>query len=154
MATRYATQQQGVADGTLIPPDKADAREVNGRVGVLIASKEDGVAWNDGDVVYLGRKPAGAKIVDVSVVTDTSLSTTTIDVGIGGDPRSGGTIVTADKYVDGATNTVTDRMVNIGPKAVTLDDTPPGEEHLWADINTTNIGADVIMSLVITYVRQ
>lgn len=150
MATKYAVQQQGVADGSAVPADKADGRLVNARAKFLVASKEAGVAWNSGDEIYLGKKPAGATVVDVKVCTDTSFSTTTLDVGIG--DADGPT--TGDKYVDGATNTVTNKMVSIGPNAAVLDDDPPGEEHLWLTVGTANIGAAVVASIVFEFANQ
>ena len=150
MATRYALQQKGVADSTKVPSDKSDARQVLGHRMTLVASKDGGTdAWNSGDVVYLGRKPAGFKITSIAIVADTSLGTSTLSVGVGGDPRQGGTVTTAAKYVSAATNTVVDKPTVIGPLASTVDDAPGDEEHLWLTIGTTNIAAAVIASLLI-----
>lgn len=150
MANRYAGQQIGVADGTAIPAARADAREVNSKKKVLIASKRAGTdAWNTGDVIYLGKKPAGWKVTDVKLVTGTSLGTSTVDVGVGTDPRSAFGTSTADKYVDGATLTTTDVPTSIGPKASTVDDTPGAEEHLYATIGVANIAAAVAASFLI-----
>lgn len=150
MATRYALQQKGVADSTKIPADKADARQVCGHHATLIASKDGGTdAWNSGDVIYLGRKPAGYKITGIAGVTDTSLGTSTLSVGVGGDPRQGGTVVTAAKYVNGATLTAVNVPTMLGPLASIVDDAPIDEEHLWLTVGTTNIAAAVVASLVI-----
>ncbi len=146
MATKYAVQQIGVADGTEIPALKADGRQVNARRHCIIASKPAGVAWANGDVIFLGKKPAGSKIVDIKVCTGTSFSTTTLDVGDG---------TTADRYVDGATNTVVDKMVSIGPKASTLDDDPlDAEEEIWLTVLTTDIGSAVLASFLIELASQ
>lgn len=152
MATRYAIQQQGVADGSLIPPALADARETMGNKTSLLASKEDGVAWANGDVVYLGFKPAGTKISDIKWNADTSMGSATLDVGVGGDPRAGGTVVTADKYVDGKTVTATNTPTSIGPKASTADDAPGEGEHLWGTIGGADIGAAVLATIDIQLV--
>lgn len=141
MATKYVLQQRGVADGTSIPADKADGRQVNAMRKVLVASKPTDEAWNTGDVIFLGKKAAGSKITGIRLTTGTSLSTTTIDIGDG---------TTVDKYVDGATLTTTDRPTYIGPKASIADDDPDaGEVALWATILTTNIAAGVALTLEI-----
>jgi hypothetical protein len=143
MATKYAQQQIGVADGTVIPANKADGREVNARRRSILASKVSGVAWANGDVIYLGRKPAGMKITDVWVNTGTSFGSSTIAIGVG----TAAAPVTADKYVAAVTNTVTDKRVSLGPKASTLDDTPPDEEHLWATIGVADIVAGTLATI-------
>jgi hypothetical protein len=154
MATKYALQQQGVMDGTNVPPNKADGREINADKQVILASKLAGTdAWNSGDIVYLGRKPAGRKITSVRLTSDTSLSTSTLSVGIGTDPRASASVTTATKYVNAATHTTPlDKPTVIGPLASTLDDTPPDEEHLWLTIGVTNIAAAVVLTIEIEHV--
>lgn len=149
MAVKYAIQQQGVADGTAIPANKADARQVNAARTTLLASKEAGVAWANGDTVYLGRKPAGMKIVDVKGNTGTSFGTSTLSIGIGDDPRAGSTIDDATKYVNAKTLTATDTPTSIGPKASTADDAPGDEEHLWLTIGVADIVAATVATLAI-----
>ncbi|OYX62735.1 MAG: hypothetical protein B7Y88_13865 [Sphingomonadales bacterium 32-64-17] len=149
MATKYSVQQKGVADGTAIPPNKADGREVNAARTVLLASKAAAEAWNSGDVIYLGYKPEGAKITDIKVCTDTSMATSTFDIGIGGDPRNGGAVETVDKYVDAKGTTTTDVPTSLGPEAATLDDTAGDGEHLWLTVNTANIGSAVLLTVAI-----
>lgn len=156
MATKYALQQVGVADGSKYPPTKADGRMVNARRSCIIASKQSGDAWNSGDVVYLGRKRKGEKITDITINSDTTFGTATIAIGVGGDPVTGGTVVTADKYVAARTfTTPLDVAASIGPKASTVDDGPMAEdEHLWATIGTANVAGSVVASIVIELSHQ
>lgn len=154
MATKYASQQQGVMDGTNVPPNKADGREVNADKQVILASKLAGTdAWNSGDIVYLGRKPAGRKISRIDLTTDTSLSTSTLSVGIGTDPRVSASVTTAAKYASAVTHTTPlDKPTAIGPLASTMDDAPGDEEHLWLTVGTTNIAAAVVVTIAIEHV--
>lgn len=152
MATRYAMQQQGVMDGSAVPADKADGALTSGARSGLVASKEPGVAWNSGDVIYLGIKPAGMKIVDVKLVSDTSFGTSTVSIGTGGDPRNAGGVDTATAYVNAKTMTVVDVPTTIGPDAASMDDDPVvAQEHLWATIGTANVAAAVVASLNIEF---
>jgi len=157
MATKYASQQQGVADGTKNPPDKADGRVVNGRRSCIIASKLAGTdAWANGDVVYLGRKRKGEKITNILINAGTSLGSSTVAIGVGGDPRAGGTVTTADKYVAARTYTTPlDVSTSIGPKASTVDDAPmDDDEHLWATIAAADIVAGTALSIIIELSHQ
>jgi hypothetical protein len=151
MAVRYASQQQGVMDGTNVPANKADGRQVNADVQKILASKLAGTdAWNSGDKVYLGFKPEGRKISAIRVTTDTSFGTSTLSIGIGDDPRVGSTIDTANKYVDAATHTTPlNRPTVIGPVASTLDDEPGDGEHLWLSVGVANIAAAVVATIEI-----
>lgn len=145
MTDFYALQQVGVADGTAIPPDRSDGRQVGARKLVTLASKDTTNLLTAGsDRVYLGKKPAGYKLVDVKLVSDTSFGTTTIDIG---------TDDVADKYVDGATMTAVNIPTSIGPKASTVDDDPSDEEEdLYATILTTNVAAAVVASFILEFV--
>ena len=150
MATKFAVQQQGVADGSAVPADKADGRQVNANKTVIIASKPTDEAWNSGDAIYLGKKGGGTKIIGVSVIAGASLGTSTIDIGEGGDPTDGGAVDTVDSIVDGATVTTADRVVSIGPKASIADDEPSDEETgLWATIGVANIAAATTCTILI-----
>jgi hypothetical protein len=152
MATRYALQQQGVMDGTQQPANKADSRETQGNRVSLIASK-DGAAWNNGDIVYLGKKPAGYKVVGVRVNSDTSFGTATVSIGTGTDPRAAQAVSAATAYVNAKTMTAVDTPTYVGPKASVVDDAPSSsEEHLWATIGVANIGAAVVASIEIEMV--
>lgn len=143
MADVYALQQQGVADGTAIPADRSDGRQVGAARIVTVASKPVGTALVVNDRLYLGKRPTGCKLTDVKLVSDTSFSTTTIDIGDG---------TTADKYVDGATMTAVNVPTSIGPKASTVDDDPSDDdEDLWATILTANVGAAVVASFILEF---
>lgn len=132
MATHYPKQQVGVADGTQIPAARADGREVNAKRRSILASKVTGTAWANGDTIFLGKKPQGYKLTKVTLTTDTSLATSTIDIGDD---------TTADKYVAGATLTTADVPTAIGPKATTLAADPAGEEDLFATVGVADIAA-------------
>ncbi|RIV87499.1 hypothetical protein [Aurantiacibacter zhengii] len=152
MATKYAIQQQGVMDGSAVPADKADGREVCGAKTSLLASKEAGVAWDSGDVVYLGKQPAGTKITDIKVNTGTSFGSATIAIGTGGDPRNGGTVTSAAALVAATTHTVVDKPTSLGPKASVADDAPSEEPvHLWATIAAANIAAATVATIEIEF---
>jgi hypothetical protein len=140
MAERTPKQLVGVTDGTLIPAKLADGGEVGGSTRTSIFSKVTGTTWAVNDTVRLGIKPAGHKVVSIKLVTGTSLSTTTIDVGTAADP---------DKYVDGATLTTTNRVTEIGVMAAAMDDDPGAEEDLYATILTTDIGSAVELSFIV-----
>lgn len=147
MPTKHVSQQRGVADGTAIPAAKADGRQVNAMKKSIIASKPTDEAWNIGDTIFLGKKAAGSKITCIRLATGTSLGTSTIDIGIGGDPRGGAGVTAAQTYVAAATLTTVDRPTTIGPRASTLDDAPDTDEvYLWATIGVANIAAAVALT--------
>jgi hypothetical protein len=152
MAVKYATQQQGVADGSAVPANKADAREVNGVKSAILASKPSGTAWASGDTIYLGYKPEGHKITAIRGCTDTSWATSTLSVGVGDDPRAGGGVTTAAKYVSAKTLTATNAPTVLGPLASTMDDAPGDGEHLWATIGTADVAAGTLATLEIEMV--
>lgn len=144
MADVYATQQVGVADGTAIPAERSDGRQVGAAQIVTVASKPAGTAVNSGDRLYLGKKPVGCKLVGVELVTDTSLGTATVSVG---------DATTSNKYVDAATLTVVDVPTKLGPVAAQVGiDPTDDEEDLWATIGTANIGSAVVASFILTFV--
>ncbi|WP_288990837.1 hypothetical protein [uncultured Sphingopyxis sp.] len=144
MADYYALQQQGVADGTAVPADKADGRQVGASHTITLASKPTDQAFSAGDRMYLGKRPAGTKLTGIKLTIGTSLSTTTIDIGDAD---------TADKYVDGKTLTVVDTPTSLGPKASTLDDTPSDDptEEIWATFLTTAVGAAVALTFELEF---
>ena len=144
MADYYALQQQGVADGTSVPADMADGRQVGAAHTIILASKPTDQALTAGDRLYLGKRPAGTKLTGIKPTAGTSLGTTTIDIG---DQD------TADKYVDGKTLTVVDTPTYIGPKASTLDDTPSDDatEEIWATFLTTTVGAAVALTFELEF---
>jgi len=145
MADRYPKQLVGVADGTVNPPNMADAREVFALTQTSIYSKVTGTEWAINDRVCLGRKPAGWKIADIAVNTGTSFGSATLDVGDG---------TTVDKFVDGKTVTATDAWVSIGPKAATLDDDIGGEEDIWLTVLSAAIVSGTVASFRVTFTKQ
>lgn len=143
MARHYAKQQVGVLDGTKIPADKADGREVGAKKSVIIASKVTGVTWASGDDVVLGKLASGEKLIDVKVCTGTSFGSSTIAIGIAGN---------TGKYVAARTfTTPTDAPTSIGPKASTLDDLPLEEEET---ILCTVATADIASGTVATFLLE
>lgn len=139
-APRFPKQLVGVTDGTLNPPRLADGREVGASARTFIYSKVPGTLWSTTNTFRLGRKPANHKITSIRVSTDTSLGTSTLDVGILGTPK---------KYVDAATLTVTNRLTEIGVRADALDIDPPGEEEIFATIGVADIAAATRLTFVI-----
>lgn len=144
MADFYALQQQGVADGTVTPAEKADGREVGAAKTVTLASKPTTQAYAAGDRIYLGKRPAGTKLTGIKLTTGTSLGTSTIDVGDD---------ATANKYVGGATLTAVNIPTSIGPKAATLDDEPSDDatEEIWATVGVATIAAAVAMTFELEF---
>ena len=140
MATRTPKQLVGVTDGTEIPAQLADGREVGADVRKSILSKVTGTAWASGDTVTLGQKPSGHKITSIKLVTDTSLGTATIDVG---------TAATPNKYVDGATLTATDELTELHVPAAEMAADPGDEEDLIATVGVTSIAAGTELSFII-----
>jgi hypothetical protein len=144
MADFYALQQQGVADGTVTPAEKADGREVGAAKTVTLASKPTDQALAAGDRIYLGKRPAGTKLTRIMLATGTSLGTSTIDVGDDATPN---------KYAAGKTLTVVDTPTCLGPKASTLDDEPSDDatEEIWATVGVATIGAAVAMTFELEF---
>ena len=85
MADRYALEQVGVADGTL-PPKLADGGLVHAKRRVITASFPTGTAQANGDRLYLGKLPIGAKVKAINGITDTTLGTTTLSIGTTASP--------------------------------------------------------------------
>jgi len=139
-AVRTPKQLVGVTDGTAIPPKLADGREYGAGKRSFIYSKVPGTVWAATNTVQLGKKPAGHKVTSVRLCTNTSLGTSTIDVGIPGSVK---------KYVDAATLTTTNRLTEIGVNATALDDDPVGEETLFATIGVADIAAGTLLTFII-----
>lgn len=140
MAVQYPKQLVGVADGTLIPARQADGSQIGAFTRTSIFSKVTGTEWAVGDTVPLGSKPAGHTVTSIKLSTGTSLGSATIDVGIASD---------VDKYVDGATLTVTNRMTEIGVIAAALDDDPGAEEELFATVGVAAIAAGTVLTFIV-----
>lgn len=133
MADRYAKQQVGVADGTQVPKAKLDGRQVGAHMRVIIASKVTGVTWAIGDRIYLGKKKAHEKLIEVRGCADTSMGTTTLDLGDG---------TTAGKFMTGKTLTALDTPTVLGPKATILSADPlTTDEDLWLTIGVAAVAS-------------
>lgn len=140
MTDTYALQQVGVVDGTVNPPVKADGRQVNARNRIHICSKH-AVDLAAGDRMFLCRKPAGQKITNIRVCTDTSFGSSTIAIGVTG---------TSGKYVAARTfTTPTDAPTSIGPKASTLDDDPGAEEDIWLTVAAATLAGTTLATFII-----
>ena len=88
MATFYLAHAVGVEDGTLTPPAKYDGRFVGAKKKGLRANHPAGVAYANGDLLFLCALKAGEQIADIRVISDTTLGTTTLSVGPAWYPRS------------------------------------------------------------------
>lgn len=133
----YALQQQGVADGTVNPALRADARQVNGKETVIIASKPGTQALAAGDRLYLGRLRAGDNLRRIFLNTDTSFGTSTIAIGTTANPT---------KYVAATTFTAPlNTPTSLPVRASTADDGPlTADEDIWATVAVATIGAAVL----------
>lgn len=145
MADKYSTQMTGILDGTLVPPRKADGRQVNARANTLLATKVTGEAWDSGDVIHIGKKPAGMIIKDIKAVASASLGSATLDIGYTGAP---------DVYVDGATMTAVNVPTSLGPEAqalvtATATDQLEAEQDLIVTIGAANIAGGTNLVLII-----
>lgn len=145
----YVKQQVGVADGTKIPVDRADGRQVNAAGRKIVASKVTGTAWGSGDTIYLGKKNAGHTITSIKACTDTSFGSATVAIGVGPDPKSGDAPTDASKYVAAQTLTATDLPTELKLKASTMDDEPGEAEHLFLTVGAASIAAGTIATFVI-----
>ena len=144
MADFYSQQSVGVADGTVIPANKADGTQVGAKKSSITASKPIGQALAAADRLYLGKLRAGERVAQILLTTDTSLGTSTVAIG---------TTATPAKYVAATTfTTPTDRPTAIGPKASTLDDGPlTADEDLWLTVAVATIVGTTIMSVEIEF---
>jgi len=140
MADFYSQQMTGVADGTVIPPRKADGGQIGAKVSSITASKPLGQALAAGDRLFLGRVRAGDRIKSVLITADTSLGTSTVAVGTTAIPA---------KYVAATVfTTPLDRPTAIGPKASTLDDgVLTADEDIWMTVAVATIVGTTIMSV-------
>jgi hypothetical protein len=84
MARRYAVQQVGVLDGTLVPAALADSRQVNAKKRLIVATITP-FAHQIADDIVLGELPVNALITKIDILTDTTLGSTTIAIGITGN---------------------------------------------------------------------
>ncbi|MCJ8159855.1 hypothetical protein [Sphingomonas sp. LaA6.9] len=143
MADRYVVEQVGVADGTLNPPKKLDGRLVGSKLRRIRGTKQV-LADAIGDRVYLGKLPAGASLSRIWLVTDTSLSTSTVAIG---------TTATPAKYVAATVfTTPLDRPTVIGPKASAWDDAPlAADEEVWMTVAALALPVAAIVGFELEY---
>lgn len=140
MATYYAKQQIGVADGTKIPADKADGRQVGAKKSVIVATKDNVNATANNDLIYLGKVRAGEMVTDIKGLTGTSFGAVTVSIG---------TLADATKYVAAATLTATDVPTSLGPKSAAVAAGPlTADEDLYAKVSGV-IAAAVVASIII-----
>lgn len=140
MTDFYSLQQQGVADGTVVPANRADGRKVGAKRRTILASNPLTTALAAADRMYLGRLKAGEKPIGFRVTSDTSLATTTFSVG---------TTAAATKWVNAkAPGTLVNVSQPFGPLATTLDDDPvSADEDMWLTIGTTTIASGVFFTV-------
>ena len=140
MATYYALQQVGVADGTKIPANKADGRQVHANLGVLVATKDNTNALAANDLVYLGKLRAGQMVTAIRGLTDTSFGAVTLSVG---------TLTTPGKYVNGATLTATGVPTPLGPLAAAVAAGPlTADEDIYLKVSGA-VAAAVVAHMII-----
>lgn len=137
----------GVADGTKTPADRADGRKVGAKRSSIIGNKPAGVAYANGDRIFLGRLRAGDSLRDIILISDTTLGTTTVSVG---------TTATPAKYANAKTMTTTDVPTSIGPRGTAANAGPlAADEDIWATLGIGGIagGINLSVELVIASVK-
>jgi hypothetical protein len=146
MTRRYVTQQVGVLDGTVIPPLRADGRQVNAKERAIICTMT-AVAAQIGDDLVLGELPANAMITSIAIVTDTTLGSTTIAIGIAGN---------TGKYVAARTfTTPLNAPSGIGPKPSILAAGPvTAKETLLCTFAAAALAGTEVISFIIKYVTN
>lgn len=143
MATYFAKEFVGVRDGTISPPNYADARIVDSKKRCTRATKDNVNALAVGDKVYIGRLPLGAIAKTFSINTDTALGGATISIG---------TLANPTKYVNAKTSASVDLPAVIGPSAVSAVADPLGAiEDLYATIGGAAIPAAVNLAINTEY---
>jgi len=139
MTDYYLAHAVGVEDGTQNPPYKYDGRFVGAKKKVVRAIHPAGVAYANGDRMFLAALKAGEQISDIKVTSDTSFGTTTVSVGPTGS---------ATKYVNAKTMTTTDVPTSIGPKATAQDDGPlAADEDVWITLGVGGIAGAVLFTV-------
>ena len=145
MADLYAKAFVGVADGTKIPPDRADGRIVGAKRSTIVAAKVAAQAIASGDRLYLGKLRAGELVREIRINTDTSLGTTTFSIGSTGTPA---------KYRAAAVYTAPLNVPTpVGPvAAIGISDPLAADEDLWATFAVAGIAGAVVLSFEIDIV--
>lgn len=147
MATYYARQFIGVADGTKIPADRADGRQVGAMKGVTVATKDytganaAAPALVAGDKIYLGKLRAGELLTGVRLQSDTSWGTTTISIG---------TLASPAKYVNADTMTAVNRPTDLALLASAVAAGPlAADEDVYATIAVAGVAAAVVANFML-----
>ena|ERR1043166_5239612 len=140
MADIYSQQMAGVADGAVVPANRADGRKVGAIKRSIFASNPAATAIAAADRMYLGKLKQGERVTGLRVNSDTSLSTTTFSVG---------TTAAATKWANAkAPGTLVNVWQHFGPLASTLDDDPvTADEDLWLTFGTTGIASGVVFTV-------
>lgn len=139
MADFYARAFVGVADGTKIPPDRADGRVVGAKRSTIVAAKVAAQAIAAGDRLFLGRLRAGDLVREIRLNTDTSLGTTTFSIGTTASPA---------KYRAAAAYTTPLNVPTpVGPvAAIAISDPLTADEDIWATFAVAGIAGAVVMA--------
>lgn len=139
MADFYLDSFVGVKDGTKTPPDRADGRKVGAKQSSIFGAKPAGVAYANGDRIFLGTLRAGDSLRNILVISDTTLGTTTISVGTTGTPA---------KYANARTMTVVDTPTSIGPRGTAGVLAPlSADEDIWATLGVGGIAGGLNVSI-------
>jgi hypothetical protein len=137
MATYYAKQYVGVADGTKAPADRADGRQVNAKKSQIVATKDNVNATAANDLIFIGRLRAGEMVTKIEAITDTTWGAVTISIG---------TIASPTKYVNAATLTALNVPTALGPLASAVAAGPlTADEDIYAKVS------GVIAAAVVTH---
>lgn len=135
MPTYMSKQFIGVADGTKIPADKSDGRQVGAAKGITVASKDNTNALVAADKILVGRLRAGELLTGFAAITDTSWATATISLG---------TLALPNKYAASVTLTALNQLVQLGPLAAAIDAGPvTADEDLYVTVAVAGVAAIV-----------
>lgn len=139
MADFYLAHAVGVADGTVVPANRYN--NTGRKVRTIRANHPAGVAYANGDRLYVGKLKAGEEVKDIKLISDTTFGATTFSLG---------TTAAATKYVNAKTMTVTDVPTSIGPKATAADDGPlTADEDLWVTLGVGGIAGAILFTLAV-----
>lgn len=139
----------GVRDGSITPANRADGRLVNAKRRTTLAQKPAGVAIAAGDAMFLGMCRAGERISLIRACTDTSLGTTTLDIGY---RSSAGNL--ANRYVATGLLTTVNVPVILGPRASPLLSINAIDLEIWATFGVAGIASAVVLSFELDIVSQ
>lgn len=143
----YIDSFVGVKDGTKVPADRADGRKVGAKRSSILGAKPAGVAYANGDRIFLGTLRQGESLRDIILISDTTLGTTTVSVG---------TTATPAKYANARTMTTVDTPTSIGPRGTAAVLQPlAADEDIWATLGVGGIAGGINLSfeLVIASVK-